>query len=366
MTKKLTSITLKGDFKEFMVNGDKLAIGIIPGDSLTNMKGKMPNTPNTREFMGLKNKYVSAMKKTLLYHPELFLFFNNGIHVLAESSVKNDDGTTTIYFKTEQGIFNGVHTLSVLQKHGRKNSHVLMAIYFGVLEENMVDIIIGKNSSTSMQEISRGEKLKRYEWIKDILPNYPIRYKESDQHDLDIGTILHIAGMFQVNEQSRDFINKDYRKFRSYLRAKGTIVKKHNDGQLNLEKTRYILKDIVDLYLVIRSDEECLSLIKRNLEGIGWIRKGVITDSLMFNILNALNFAFYVSKKTFYPCFLQNYDVTRLMELTKISFPKIIDVLKSYENEGIKVSEICRENNVYQEIQNIMLVTQLEAKQEHS
>lgn len=360
MKNELTSVTFKGDFKEYMVNGDKLGIGVIPGESLIQMEGNMPNTPNTRDFMGAKNKYVTAMKKTLLHDPELFLYFNNGIHVIAESSVKNDDGTTTIYFKSGQGIFNGVHTLSVLQKHGRKNSYVLMAIYFGVPKDEMVDIIIGKNSSTPMQEISRGEKLNRYEWIKNILPNYPVSYKESDTHDLDVSTIIHIAGIFQVDE-AFDFINKDFRKFRSYLRGKGTVVKKHNDGKLKLENTRYILKDIVDLYLTIREDEECKALIKRNLEGIGWVRKGVITDSLMFNVLNALNFAYYVSKKTLYPCSLKKYDVNRLRDLVKNSFPKIVDLLKNYENEGLKVSEICRENNIYQEIQNIMLVTELEA-----
>lgn len=361
MEKELTSATIAGDFKEFMINGHKMGLGIISGEALTCIEGKIPNTPNTREFMGRKNKYVAAMKKTLLYHPELFLYFNNGIHIIADSSVKNDDGTTTIYFRSGHGIFNGVHTMNVLQKNGRKNSYVLIAIYFGVPEDEMVDIIIGKNSSTPMQEISRGEKLERYEWIKSILPDYPIRYKESDKHDLDVGTVLHIAGIFQVNEKSYDFINKDHRKFRSYLRNKGGIVKKHNDGKLNLEKTQYVLKDIVDLYLLIREDEECKTLIKRNLEGIGWIRKGVITDSLMFNILNALNFTFYIPKQTLYPCFLQKYDVNRLKELTKSAFPKIVNHLKEYENEGLRVAEICREKNIYQEIQNIMLVTELEA-----
>lgn len=361
MKNELTSVTFVGEIKEFMINGHKMGIGIISGESLTCMEGEIPNTPNTREFMGRKNKYVDAMKKTLIHHPELFLYFNNGIHIIAESSVKNDDGTTTIYFGAKQGTFNGVHTLNVLQKHGRKNSYVLMAIYFGIPEDEMVDIIIGKNSSTPMQEISRGEKLERYEWIKDILPDYPIRYKESDKYDLDVGTILHIAGIFQVSEKSCDFINKDYRKFRSYLRNKGGVVKKHNDGKLNLETTQYILKDIVDLYLLIRADEECKTLIKRNLEGIGWIRKGVITDSLMFNILNALNFAFYIPKQTLYPCFLQKYDMNRLKALTRSAFPKIVDLLKNYENEGLRVSEICRENNIYQEVQNIMLVTELEA-----
>ncbi|MYL57564.1 hypothetical protein GLW20_08595 [Virgibacillus halodenitrificans] len=364
MKNELISVTLAGDFKEYMVNGRKIGIGIISGESLTCMEGKIPNTPNTREFMGPKNKYVAAMKRTLIYHPELFLYFNNGVHIIAESSVNNDDGTTTIYFKSGQGIFNGVHTMSVLQEHGRKNNHVLIAIYFGVPEGEMIDIIIGKNSSTPMQEISRGEKLERYEWIKRILPDYPIRYKESDKHDLDVGTILHIAGIFQANEKSYKFINKDYRKFRSYLRNKGGIVKKHNDGKLNLEKTQYILKDIVDLYLFIRKDEECKALIKRNLEGIGWIRKGVITDSLMFNILNALNFTFYISKRTLYPCSLQKYDVNKSKALVKSSFPKIVDLLKNYEQEGLRVSEICRENNIYQEIQNIMLVTELEANYE--
>src|SRR5699024_8608318 len=231
---------------------------------------------------------------------------------------------------------------------------LILVIYFDVPEEGIVDIIVAKNASTPTKEISRGEKLKRYDWVKKILPNYPIKYKESDKYDLDIATVLHIAGIFQVNERTSQFANKDYRKFQSYLRNKGDIVKKHNDGKINLERTRYILKELIDLYLFIRSDEECIVSVKRNLKKTGWLRKGVITDSLMFNILNALNFAVYVPK-TLYPCFKKNYDIEHLKDLTKISFSQIVNQLQSYEDEGLKVSEITREKNIYQEIQNIML-----------
>ncbi|GIO25185.1 hypothetical protein [Oceanobacillus sp. J11TS1] len=99
--------------------------------------------------------------------------------------------------------------------------------------------------------------------------------------------------------------------------------------------------------------------IKRNLKKTGWIRKDVITDSLMFNILNALNFAVYIPK-TLYPCLKENYDIEHLIDLTKRVFPQIVKQLQTYEKEGLKVSEISREKNIYQEIQNIMLTADLE------
>lgn len=358
MQQELTSVTIDAQFCETMVNNKPIFLGVVSGYEFQKMAKVIPNDPNTREFMGNKNKFVLEMKKTLLYKPELFIYMNNGIHIIAESSVRNTDGSTTIYLKEGQGIFNGNHTKEVLEKHGRKNSYVLLVIYFGLPQEELVNIIIGKNSSTPTREISRGEKLQRFEWIKELLPNYPIKYKESDKEDIDIATVLHIAGIFQVNEFTHSFTNKDYRRFQSYLRNKGGILKKHNDGKLNLERTRYVLKDIIDLYLFIRSDEECIKLIRRNLKKRGWIRKDAISDSLMFNILNALNFAVYIPN-TLYPCFKKNYDIEHLKELTKRVFPQIVNQLQTYEDEGLKVSEISREKNIYQEIQNIMLTADL-------
>lgn len=356
------SATINADFREYMVNSKKMLIGIVSGRALMELKEDIPNNPNPREYMGKKNKYVPEMIKTLRYNPELFIYINNGIHITAESYIKNDDGTTTIFFKIGEGVYNGNHTKEVLVKYGSKNSYVLIAVYFEVPEDEIVDIIIGKNSSTPTKEISIGEKLDRYEWVKKTLPDYKIKYKESDEHDLDIATILHIAGIFQVDEKAHNFVNKDYRKFQSYLRRKGETVKKHNAGKLNLERTRYILKDLIDFYEFIRLDEECVAFVKRNLKNGRWLQKGVITDSLMFNILNAINFALYIPEKTLYPCLKKGYDLDRLKILTTKVFPKIVNNLKKYEDEGLKVSEICREKNIYQEIQNIMLVADLEEK----
>ena len=360
MKEDLKSVTIDAVLREYMINGKKIEVGFVSGKALREKTNDFPNKPNTRDFMGNGNKYVPEMKKTLRTKPELFIYMNNGIHIIAESSVRNEDGTTTIFFKSNQGIINGIHTENVQETNGTTNSYVILVIYYGVPEEEIVDIIIAKNSSTPTKEISRGEKLECYEWVKKVLPNYHIKYKESDKCDLDIATVLHIAGIFQVNERTHRFVNKDYRKFQSYLRNKGDIVKKHNDGKLNLERTRYILKDLIDLYLFIRSDEECIVCVKRTLKKTGWIRKGVITDSLMFNILNALNFAVYIPERTLYPCFKKNYNIEYLKALTKRVFPQIVNQLKIYEDEGLKVSEISREKSIYQEIQNIMLKADLE------
>lgn len=359
MKEELKSVTIDADLKEFMINNKKILMGFVSGKALREKTNEIPNKPNTRDFMGDGNKYVPEMRKTLRNKPESFVYMNNGIHIIAESSIRNEDGTRTVFFKGQQGIFNGIHTENVQETHGKVNSYVILVIYFDIPEEELVDIIIAKNASTPTKEISRGEKLERYEWIKELFPNYPIKYKESDKGNLDIAIILHIAGVFQVNERTHLFTNKDYRKFQSYLRSKGDVVKKHNNGKLNLNRTRYILKDLVNLYLYIRSDEECIMSIKRNLKKIGWIRKGVITDSLMFNILNALNFSVYIPN-TLYPCFKKNYDIEYLIGLTKSVFPEIVNRLQVYEEEGLKVSEISREKNIYQEIQNIMLTADLE------
>jgi hypothetical protein len=359
MKEELESVTIDADLREYIVNNKKILMGFVSGKALREKTNDIPNKPNTRDFMGNRNKNVAEMRKTLLSKPESFVYMNNGIHIIAESSMRNDDGTTTVLFKKEQGIYNGIHTENVQETYGKTNSYVILVIYFDVPEEDMVDIIIAKNASTPTKEISRGEKLGRYKWIKEILPKYSIKYKESSNNELDVATVLHIAGIFQVNERTHQLSNKDYRKFQSYLRNKGDIVKKHNDGKLNLIRTRYILKDLIDLYLFIRSDEECIVSIKRNLKKTGWIRKEVITDSLMFNILNALNFAVYIPK-TLYPCLKENYDIEHLIDLTKRVFPQIVKQLQTYEKEGLKVSEISREKNIYQEIQNIMLIADLE------
>lgn len=357
LNKQLKPITLNADLREFNIEGKKALIGVASGRSL--LKLTMPNKPNSREYMGSKNKNVRNMIKTLKRQPELFFYMNNGIHILADSYIRNDDGTYTIFFDKDDGIYNGNHTMVVLSMYGREKSHVIMAIFFDASKEHIAEITVAKNSSNPTKEISRGEKLGKYEWVKKILPEYPIKYKESDEYEVDISTILHIAGIYQVDKQALKFTNQDYRKFQSYMRRKGDIVKKNNDETLVLDYTRYILKDLIDYFLIIRADEECVSLMKKRLLNNGWIRKGYISTSLMMNLINALNFAFYIHHKTQYPCYKNGYNIERLIQLTKQAFPQIIERLKTYEEEGINVTEICRENSLYLEIQNIMAVTDL-------
>ncbi|WP_440897442.1 AIPR family protein [Amphibacillus sp. Q70] len=355
MKDELTNVTIDADLREYMVNGEKFLLGIVSGRALKEIKRDIPNKPNTREYMGKKNKNVSEMIGTLRYKPEFFMHKNNGIQINATSYVKNDDGTTTIFFNDRNGTYNGNHTKNVLSKYGNEKSHVNIAVYFNVPEEEIVDITVSKNSSAPTQEISRGEKLGHYDWVKECLPNYQIKYKESDEFDLDIATVLHIAGIYQIDKDHYTFLNDNFKKFQSFLRSKGNIVKKFNDGKLDLKKTRYILKDVIDFYESIRFDEDILALVRRNLESKGWIRKGAVTDSLMYNIINATKFAFYIPN-TLYPCLKDDYDVNRLIHLTKKVFPEITSKLTEYENEGFNVTEICRGINIYQEIQNLMLL----------
>ncbi|WP_010282123.1 AIPR family protein [Bacillus timonensis] len=351
--KKFMTVNIKADLREFWFNDKKCLIGVISGKELLNVT--FPNNPNSREYMDRKNKNVPEMIKTLKNDPEYFLYKNNGIRLIAEDYTKNENGTFSLFFTQEQGIFNGSHTSIVNSKYGRSNSYVLLFVFFNIPFDKIPFITISNNSTTPIKEISRGEKLGKYEWIKKILPKseYQITYKESDTFEIDVATVLQIAGIYQVDNKKVSFVNKDYMKFRSYLRT--NIIKKHNDGKVSLNNTSFILKDLVDFYISIRSDEECISLIKKQLKGKGWLNKGKICNFLMMNIINSLNFAFKISPKTFYPYYLEGYDIQQLLHITKKVFPKIVDNLQLYENNGLKVTEICRENNIYSEIQNEML-----------
>lgn len=350
----MKEINIKADLREFIINGKKILLGVASGKDL--LKVELPNEPNSRDYMGKRNKRVEEMIETLKKESDLFLYKNNGIHILASDYIRKDDGSITLLLEGYEGIYNGNHTMKVLSANGREKSHVIMAVYTGV--PNDKEIIAGitnaKNANAPTKEISKGEKLEKYEWVKAVFPDYKIKYKESDEEELDIATILHIAGLYEVDPKTCKLINENPNKFQTYTKKKSDIVRKNNSGKSSLDNTRYILKDLIDYFCTIRSDNKCLALLG-GLKSSGWVRKDFIVYQLMLNLINALNFAFYVSKTTLYPCYKKDYNIDLLIRVTREVFPDIVEQIKSYEETGLKVEHICRGDRLYKDIKIIML-----------
>lgn len=168
------------------------------------------------------------------------------------------------------------------------------------------------------------------------------------------GTCVAYPGLFQVDDKNADFIYKDNSKFLKYLRNSGKLVEDQIKGKNYLEKSKYILKDMTEFYEQISTDMEFIRLLKKNLKGI-WVRSDRVIKNLMLNIIIALNFAFYIPPKTLYPCFAKEYDLQRILLITRESYFEIIKIIKKYEDEGLKSSEITRGRNMYYDLQNILL-----------
>lgn len=337
---------------EFMSNGKKYLLTVLSGDSLVDKN--LPNDPNPRGFMGLKNKNYSEIKKTARMHPELFLMKNHGLYILAHDYVAHNDGTLSLFFKESDGLINGIHTATVLKKYGRDKIDFIAFVTFDIPTDLLAEVVIASNSSLPQKDYSIANKMGIFKWQKEVLTEFRISYEESDSAELKIDTVLQLAGLFQIDKSTARFIHDNPKKLRTYLRNKNTIVKKNIDDINFFVYSRYILRDIVFFYEEIRKDEWCIFQLKKKLKRKGWVRGGSISNLLMLNIIYSLSIGMHIPKNTLYPCLKKTFDIQKLILLAKSVFPEIVDSIMQYEEDNA-VAEICRTKDIHITIQNLML-----------
>ncbi|MEN9647526.1 MAG: hypothetical protein RLY57_330 [Candidatus Parcubacteria bacterium] len=234
-------------------------------DQLVDWRKINPRDPN-------KNSNVSkSIAKTLDESPELFLFKNRGITILAERvSLDNAKSVVEVEFSNESlhGLLDGGHTYEVIRSfltdlsmEDKDELKAYVKIEFLTGFESVVDavsIVEARNTSTQVKDQSLEELKGNYEMIKKVIANnsyaHRVAYKENEfneegsKKDLDVKEILSYLLCFDTGR----FGNENH-PLKSYS-SKQAVVDEVRDRKEEIKKYTVLLPDILKLRDIIYRD----------------------------------------------------------------------------------------------------------------
>jgi len=204
------------------------------------------------------------IRETLEDQPELFLFKNRGLTLLADK-VEFDNQTDTLKVefleKERHGLLDGGHTFRVIRNFVENldeseladvNAMVKIEILEGVQDRNdAIAIVEARNTSTQVKEQGIQELKHTFDAIKDALKDKPyadrIAYKEFElledgsKKDIDIKEILSYLICFDA-----EFFVKSNHPIKAYS-TKASLVDHFSSRKKEMEKYVKLLPEILEL-----------------------------------------------------------------------------------------------------------------------
>lgn len=213
----------------------------------------------------LGSNVSKGIRETLDNAPDTFFFKNRGITIIAEGvdfDSKNSNIELHFVDKDRQGLLDGGHTFSVIQKYLEEtkepsDAYVRVEIIEGIEDENeIVSIVEARNKSTQVQEQSIQELLHKFEPIKNVLTGQPyeenIAYKEyeltedGEKKRIDIKEILSYLLCFYTDE-----FDANNHPVRAYTQKTGIVYQYAKDmddaGSKSFKKIIHLLPEILKL-----------------------------------------------------------------------------------------------------------------------
>lgn len=199
------------------------------------------------------NKNVKAMISQLEKDPSNFRRKNEGISIIANKAVIDNDNKKIIFeVNDKQGIINGGHTYYVLNKYGVDEALVRIEINTGVPDELTVEIASSRNSSKKLAVESELNHDGLFEWVKESISTDlkdSICFFEGDDGNVSIGELLQVANIICPGNKTIDNAKRSYN-------SKGAILSSLKNNKMNapIVKTRNHIEDMWNLYNYIRLD----------------------------------------------------------------------------------------------------------------
>lgn len=349
----LKTVVLKNvvnDFKEDVIGNIKILQGIVRTDAFLNLD--IPNDANAREFeQNAKN--VREMIDSIRSIPEDFVLKNNGIRIIASEVQKNTDGSYTIFLDDQEGVVNGNHTANVLRTYGRTNAFVPVFIQIGNFSKRKLSqMSTALNSHKKLDERSRQDKLDKHEWIKKLLDkDYNIQYHSGGAGDVSIDEVLRRAYLFYADDKGR-----------FHERAGAYRVSKKGFHNLNekgrLERTRYILKDIMGIYDWVQTDTTLIRLLNKPNLNKFITKEGVVHPGLVLHIISTLKAYMYVSNS--FTIWHKNFREEDAKSALRRNYRKMIDIIKAKKYETTTASNQLGALETFFEFEGLRKTMQIE------
>ena len=176
------------------------------------------------------NKNVKAMISQLEKDPSNFRRKNEGISIIANKAVIDNDNKKIIFeVNDKQGIINGGYTYYVLNKYGVDEALVRIEINTGVPDELTVEIASSRNSSKKLAVESELNHDGLFEWVKESISTDlkdSICFFEGDDGNVSIGELLQVANIICPGNKTIDNAKRSYN-------SKGTILSSLKNNKMN-------------------------------------------------------------------------------------------------------------------------------------
>lgn len=204
------------------------------------------------------NKNVKAMIHQLETDPANFRKKNEGIAIIANEAVIDTQNKQVLFdVNTRQGVINGGHTYHTVSKHGVPEATVRVEINTGVADELTAEIAASRNASKKLSAESELNHIGTFDWIKQSLPKRMVKdicFFEGDTGSISVSDLLQVVNIISPN---KGIIDNAYRSYN----GKGGILgdlKRHGSNSA-IVRTRKHLKDMWELYMFIRTDDQLRS-----------------------------------------------------------------------------------------------------------
>lgn len=240
----------------------------------------IPKDPNPREQKIDYGIYREVYESLINTDDSSFHLKNKGITIYAKKvDYSPDKRVATVYLGTDDGIADGGHTYELILKaigneECPEEQFIKFEIITGIPRDMRVDITGGLNTAVQVQPASLANLEHKFDWIKDTLADAPyannIAYKQNENAQYDIRTILSLLTLFNVNKFSQTSHPKD-----SYI-SKANCLDLYLADSDSFKMLKPVLKDILHLhdYVHIKSRER-YNAVK---SGKAAAMKGVFTE----------------------------------------------------------------------------------------
>jgi len=227
------------------------------------LPNNIPMKTNPRE-QNVKTGVAKKIKSSLLGPDQDFYLLNRGLLLSAKSVTFNTySKELSIDFEDLDlhGDVDGGHTYAIIREYRNemdpeKPQYVKLEILTGV-EDFFQDLAEARNTSTQVKDQSIANLKNQFALIKDTLAKEPysndINYNENGNYDIDIGEILALFNMFNIDRypvNGNSYPSVSYSSNKNCIDYFTNAFEEHEHDPSNnpYQKMCPIMVDIIKLY----------------------------------------------------------------------------------------------------------------------
>lgn len=229
----------------------------------------LPLDPNART-PNINHGIYKEILQSALSNDGRFHYKHKGITIVADEVRVTDErgpvSTLLIKLREGDGILDGGHSSAIIAKAKSisaedgvaiGNQFVKVEVITRVPADDIAEISGGLNTSVQVKDISLENLAGHFDWLKKLLSDAPysdkIGWQENAKCEIDARDLISLLTCFNLEHFPADV---DATQPLIAYEKKSKALELYQDHQASFERLAPIVKDILVLYDIIRSDKE--------------------------------------------------------------------------------------------------------------